>query len=154
MPPIRRPSRHRSTSGHSYDDDFIERMAQRTAFYITTFDEHSKVVRGKRKEQVGEAYNRVIEQGLVLPANTPRTSLSMQCKTWSLWNRSFVRFLKTPLMSMFLLISSDKSISLIHTSYVLIGLTAHSLLLSQLGVMGKPPHDVTARIDTRVFELR
>lgn len=78
MPPIRRPSRHRSTSGHSYDDDFIERMAQRTAFYITTFDEHSKVVRGKRKEQVREAYNRVIEQGLVLPANTPRTSLSMQ----------------------------------------------------------------------------
>ena len=79
--PTRRPNLHRtgSTSRDCYNDNFIEKMAQQTAFYITAFDEHAIVVRSTGKEQVKEAYNRIIEQGLMLPANsTPRTTPSMQ----------------------------------------------------------------------------
>lgn len=54
-------------------------MAQQNAFYITAFDEHSKVVRSERKEQVAEAYHRIIEHGLMLPANNiPQATLSTQ----------------------------------------------------------------------------
>ena len=42
----------------------------------------------------------------------------------------------------------------IYTSYVLIGLTAHTLPLSQLEMMRKLPYDVTDRIDARTIELR
>ena len=81
QPMPRRPNLHRSTSQsrHSYNNAFVERMVQQTASYITAFDEHSKVIRSRQKEQVAEAYHCLVEQGLVLPADgTRRTTLSMQ----------------------------------------------------------------------------
>ncbi|KAI6013793.1 hypothetical protein BKA83DRAFT_4559083 [Pisolithus microcarpus] len=116
--------RRKTSTGHAQADSIVERMAQRNAQYLRMFNQHADLVRGKEASEVTNAYHRVISKGIMSDSDLDAMEHVLCSPTATL------------------------------DDYVLVGLTAHSLLLLQMETMKKLPHDVMVKVDARTIELR
>ncbi|KAI5984064.1 hypothetical protein EDD15DRAFT_2198775 [Pisolithus albus] len=126
--PAPRLSVRRKISGRA--DTVVERMAKRNALYLQMFNQHADLVRGKDTEEVMNAYHRVMSRGIASDSSliTDGELDAME------------QILCSPTATL--------------DDHVFVGLTAHSLLLSQLETMKKLPYDVMVKVDALTIDLR
>ncbi|KAI6106257.1 FAD binding domain-containing protein [Pisolithus croceorrhizus] len=132
MPKVSKPAprpRIRRKASNRADSSLVERMAQRNARYLQLFNDHADLVRGKKADEVTNAYHRVMSRGIMSDSTTVTDGDldAVEC------------LLHTPTATL--------------DDHVFVGLTAHSLLLSQMEAMKKLPYDVMAQVGARTIEL-
>ncbi|KAI6122022.1 hypothetical protein F5141DRAFT_1094261 [Pisolithus sp. B1] len=144
--PASRLSVRRKASARA--DSLIEQMAKRNAFYLQMFDQHADLVRGEDAEEVTNAYHRVMNRGIASDS-TSITDGDLDAMEQILCTPT-ATFDEYAFISHFHI----HELTARFTRHVFVGLTAHSLLLSQMEAMKKLPHDIMVKVDALTIELR